>query len=124
MNFAKKAFRSVFLLFSFLSIFGTAVLEVFFSFLIADDQNQGITPWEDFWDLTFHTVIRFLVVLLFLFIMYKVRARKLLTYVFISAIVLSVMFLSTRSFLFLPPFASNLVIAIMSGLLVKKLKSY
>ena len=122
MDLTQKLPRTIFSTLAIFYIIGSAILEVFFYFLIADDVNQGSIPWEDFWNLSLLTLIRFLVMLMVMFIMFRIQDRKLLIFLLISSIVESILFFTTSSFIFYPPLISNILVLVISGIILRKLK--
>ncbi|MEJ8546419.1 hypothetical protein [Brevibacillus borstelensis] len=120
MNLKKKVFRLIISLIFSVYIVGSAMLEGFLYFVIVDDVNQGFIPWEDFWGVSKLTVIRFLVMALVIFIMYRLRSRKLFILLFGIALFEFIVFLGANHFIFYPPLISNLLISIICGLILKK----
>ncbi|MED1854062.1 hypothetical protein P4V33_20715, partial [Brevibacillus borstelensis] len=77
MNLEQKVFRLIIPSIFSVYIVGSSMLEGFLYFVIVDDVNQGFIPWKDFWGVSKLTAIRFLVMAVVIFIMYRLGSRTL-----------------------------------------------
>ncbi|EMT53949.1 hypothetical protein HN020_12305 [Brevibacillus borstelensis] len=120
MNLEQKVFRLIIPSIFSVYIVGSSMLEGFLYFVIVDDVNQGFIPWKDFWGVSTLTAIRFLVMAVVIFIMYRLGSRTLFILLFSIALFEFIVFLGANHFIFYPPLVSNLLITMICGLIIKK----
>ncbi|MBR8658349.1 MULTISPECIES: hypothetical protein [Brevibacillus] len=120
MGLAQKVFRPVILLILSVYIIGSTMLEGFVYFVIVDDVNQGVIPWDEFWGVSKLTVIRFLLMALAIFIIYRLKSKLLFILLLCITLFEFIVFLGANHFIFYPPLISNLLLSIICSVILIK----
>jgi len=119
-NLAQNVCRPVISMILSIFIIGSSMLEGFLYFVIADDVNQGVVPWDEFWSLSKLTVIRFLFMALVIYIICRLGSIKLFILLVSIALIEFAVFLGGRHFIFFPPLLSNLLLSVVYVVIMKK----
>jgi hypothetical protein len=100
----------------------SSLIEFAYYYIISDDMDQGIIPWEEFWDLSFWSVIRFLIII---FVVYKASKEYNGTFLYLTSffcLIEFLLFIPGGYFIFYTPLFTNLLIVIICIVVLLKSK--